>query len=179
MTYEEFRASQQKLHDNRKHKVTGSLGVYNAYKWIRKNKWLDLDRPVTEKEFYSIIRRVNNYLAEELSKGNDVILPNRMGRLELKKHKPFIGYKKDKLIVNLSIDWDATLKLWYEDEEAYNNKTLVKIPEREIFKFYYNKYEANYTNKSFFEITINRDIKKTIKNRIKNGQVDAFIQYYD
>ena len=95
MTYEEFKASQQKIHDARKHKVTGSLGVYNAYKWIRKNKWLDLDRPVTEKEFYSIIRRVNNYLAEELSKGNDVTLPHRMGRLELKKHKPFIGYKKD------------------------------------------------------------------------------------
>lgn len=176
-TYEEFRAQQQKINSSRKHKVSGSLGVYDAYKWIRKNKWLDLERPVTEKEFYSIIRKINDYLAAELSKGEEIILPQKMGKLELRKSKPFIGYIKDKLVVNLAIDWDATLKLWYEDKEAYEEHKLVKIPEKEIFKVYYNKGDANYANKSFFDIRINREIKKSLKEGIKQGKIDAFAKY--
>lgn len=176
MTFEEFKANNQRLHDTRKHKVTGSLGVYDAYKWIRKNKWLDLERPLTEKEFYSIIRNVNNLIAEELIKGNDFNIPERMGKLELRKRIPFIGYDKDnKLKVCLAIDWDATLKLWYEDEDAYNNKQLVRIPEKEVFKYYYNKYNANYNNKSFFDFNINREIKTRLKQNIKAGKVDAFL----
>ena len=50
-------------HDSRNHKITNSLGVYDAYKYIRKNKWLDIGRPLKEKEFYRIIREVNKLLA--------------------------------------------------------------------------------------------------------------------
>ena len=42
----------------RKFKVSGSWGIYDAYKLIRKNKWYDIGRPLTEKEFYSIIRQI-------------------------------------------------------------------------------------------------------------------------
>jgi hypothetical protein len=43
----------------RYYKVNNSLGVYDAYKWIRKNKWFNIGRPLKEHEFYSIIRKVN------------------------------------------------------------------------------------------------------------------------
>lgn len=172
--WEDFRKEVLNLNGTRKHKVTNSNGVYQSYKWIRKHKWLDIGRPLTEHEFYTIVRKVNNYLAEELINGNDVTLPYNMGRLELRKSKPKIGIKNGKIKTNLPIDWDRTLKLWCEDKESFENKTLIKMEEKEIFKVYYNKLKCDFNNQSFYEFTINRDIKKRLKQKIKEGQIDAF-----
>ena len=174
-SYKDFKSAIQGLQNTRTHKVTNSLGSYDAYKYIRKNKWFNIDRPLTEHEFYQIIRRINNYLAEELINGNDVIFPNRMGKLELRKRNslPIID-KNGNLKVTYAIDWDSTLKLWYEDEEAFNNKTLVRLPERNIFRIKYNKNTANYNNKSFMEFQVNRNIKVRLKQKIKNNEIDAF-----
>ena len=174
-SYKDFKSAIQGLQNTRTHKVTNSLGSYDAYKYIRKNKWFNIGRPLTEHEFYQIIRRINNYLAEELINGNDVIFPNRMGKLELRKRNslPVID-KNGNLKVTYAIDWDNTLKLWYEDEEAFNNKTLVRLPERNIFRIKYNKNTANYNNKSFMEFQVNRNIKMRLKQKIKNNEIDAF-----
>lgn len=174
-SYKDFKSVIQGLQNTRTHKVTNSLGSYNAYKYIRKNKWFNIGRPLTEHEFYQIIRRINNYLAEDLINGNDVIFPNRMGKLELRKRNslPIID-KNGNLKVTYAIDWDSTLKLWYEDEEAFNNKTLVRLPERNIFRIKYNKNTANYNNKSFMEFQVNRNIKTRLKQKIKNNEIDAF-----
>ena len=174
-SYKDFKSAIQGLQNTRTHKVTNSLGSYDAYKYIRKNKWFNIGRPLTEHEFYQIIRRINNYLAEELINGNDVIFPNRMGKLELRKRNalPIID-KNGNLKVTYAIDWDNTLKLWYEDEEAFNNKTLVRLPERNIFRVKYNKNTANYNNKSFMEFQVNRNIKVRLKQKIKNNEIDAF-----
>lgn len=174
-SYKDFKSVIQGLQNTRTHKITNSLGVYDAYKYIRKNKWFNIGRPLTEHEFYQIIRRVNNYLAEELVNGNDITFPNRMGKLELRKRNslPVID-KNGSLKVTYAIDWDSTLKLWYDDEEAFNSKTLVKLPERNIFRVKYNKDSANYENKSFMEFQINRDIKTRLKQKIKNNEIDAF-----
>ena len=174
-SYKDFKSAIQGLQNTRTHKVTNSLGSYDAYKYIRKNKQFNIGRPLTEHEFYQIIRRINNYLAEELINGNDVIFPNRMGKLELRKRNslPVID-KNGNLKVTYAIDWDNTLKLWYEDEEAFNNKTLVRLPERNIFRIKYNKNTANYNNKSFMEFQVNRNIKVRLKQKIKNNEIDAF-----
>lgn len=174
-SYKDFKSVIQGLQNTRTHKVTNSLGSYDAYKYIRKNKWFNIGRPLTEHEFYQIIRRINNYLAEDLINGNDVIFPNRMGKLELRKRNalPIID-KNGNLKVTYAIDWDNTLKLWYEDEEAFNNKTLVRLPERNIFRIKYNKNTANYNNKSFMEFQVNRNIKVRLKQKIKNNEIDAF-----
>ena len=169
ITFKEFKKKTQKVNESRKHKIRNSLGVYDAY------KWLNIGRPLTEKEFYSIVRNVNNLLSYELIDGRDIKFPAIMGCLELRKYQPFIGYKNNKLKVSLPVDWDATLKLWYEDKEAYANKTLVKIQESEIFQVLYNRADANYENKSFMQFSINRQIKRILKKQIKSGRIDAFL----
>lgn len=174
MTYEEFRKEVQHTDTSRKHKITGSVGVYSAYKWIRKNGWLNIGRPLTEHEFYSIIRRVNNYLADSFLRGHDIKFPHRMGQLELRKYDVRFSIEDGKVKTNLPIDWDRTLKLWYEDEEAYKERTLVKVEEKEIYKVYYNKQLADYQNMVFYEFKVNRELKKSIKQRIKEGKLDAF-----
>ena len=171
---DEFRRRILKVNGPRKHKINNSFGVYNAYKLIRKNKWFDIGRPVSEHDFYSIIRTVNNLLADFLSKGHDVNLPCQMGRLEIRKYDAKITLQEGKIVTNLPIDWDRTLKLWSEDEEAYKERTLIKREEKEIFKVYYNRGKANYTNKSFFAFDINRELKKKLKKNIKERRIDAY-----
>lgn len=171
----DFLNSVKKVNEPRKHKVNNSLGVYDAYKYLRKRKWLNIGRCLTEHEFYSIIRKVNNYLADSFLQGNDIKLPHRMGRIELRKYDVRVSLDGEKVKTNLPIDWDKTLKLWYEDEEAYKEKTLVKVGEKEIFKVYYNKQLAKYNNQVFYEFKVNRELKKALKKNIKEGRIDAFL----
>ena len=140
--YEEFKNSIKKVSSNRTHRVNNSVGVYSVYKNIRKNHWYNIGRPLTEKEFYSIIRTFNKHIAEELSKGNDFTLPYKMGTLEIRKYSPNITIKDGKLNTPLPIDWDKTLKLWYEDKESYDKKTLCSSDVKEIFSIIYNKSKA-------------------------------------
>ena len=171
---DDFRRSILKVDGPRKHKVNNSNGVYQAYKYIRKNKWFDIGRPLTEHEFYTIVRQVNNYLADELLHGHDITLPHRLGRIELRKYDARITINDGVLKTNLPVDWDRTLKLWSEDEEAYKERTLVKMEEKEIFKVFYNRRNASYENESFYEFEVNRDLKRRLKQKIKSGAIDAF-----
>lgn len=175
--FKEFYNSVKKVDKPRKHKVSGSYGVYHAYKWIRKNSWLNIPRPLTEHEFYSIIRTVNKYFAENIIEGEDVNFPCRMGKLELLKSPTRVDFKDGKLVTNLPIDWLSTLKLWYEDKEAFDNKQLVRSTTKELFKVNYNVYDANYNNKCFYSWNLNRDIKVRLKQQIHNNNVDAYLKY--
>lgn len=171
------RSDMLNLHGPRKHKVSGSFGVYDSYKSVRKGKWREIGHPVSEHDFYAVIRTVNNFLAEALSLGEDIQLPHRMGRLEIRKRQATIDIKDGKVIANLPVDWDRTLKLWEEDEDAYKERALVKMEEKEIFQVYYNRGKANYVNKGFFAFLPNRELKKKLKANIKNGHVDAYKKY--
>ena len=175
MNYEEFRNSIKRIQDNRIHKVTNSLGVYDIYKLIRKNKWYNIGRPLQEHEFYSIIRTINKYLANNLINGNDIILPYRMGRIDIRKIDITPKIVNGKLKISKPIDWDRTLKLWYEDKESFNNKTLVRIENNTLFKIMYNKSKAKYNNKTFYNLQINRSIKKELIKNIKLNKIDAFL----
>ena len=48
------------------------------------------------------------------------------------------------------------------------------MEEQEIFKVYYNRGKANYTNKSFFAFDVNRELKKKLKKNIKERRIDAY-----
>lgn len=174
MSLQEFRSKILKVKEKRNHKISNSLGVYDAYKYIRKNKWLNIGQSVTEKQFYYIVRTVNKYLVESLLEGRDILFPNRMGRLEIMKYKVSYTFKDGKLKTNLPIDWDRTLKLWYEDKESHKDKVLLKQEEKEIFKIFYNKSKAVFNNKSLYDFKANRELKSKIKETAKAGELYCF-----
>lgn len=177
-SFEEFRKALLRVSEPKNYEITNSLGVYDAYKYIRKNKWFDIGRPLKESEFYKIIRTVGRTMAEELSKGEDVIFPLGMGTLEIRKHKPKVEIVDGELKTTLPIDWKATHHLWFEDEEARKNKTLIRKTENWVFGIKYNKRLAIYNNKDFYKFAINRGIKLKLKDNIKQGTVDAFLNNY-
>ena len=172
-SFSEFRDKIVKRYGNKAFKIRNSWGVYDAYKHIRRKGWYSIGRVVTEKEFYSIIRGINDLLAEELKRGGTVIFPAKMGKLELKKLQAGVSLVDGKLKITYPIDWDETVRLWYKDEEAKKNKTLLRRESKYVYRVKYNKFDAWYTNKDFYQFTLNRFIKKALKENIEKGQIDT------
>lgn len=175
MKYSEFIKDLKKVSSNRVHKIVNSYGVYDAYKFYRKHKPKHKKFVLTESQYFAIIRETNNMLADFLANGEDINLPERMGRIELRKYNLEPKISEDgRLVYKAPIDWDSTLKLWYDDEEAKANKTLIKIESKENYRVIYNKSKALYTNKSFYMLHINRELKKKIFQAASSGTIDAF-----
>ena len=174
-TFEEFKREVRPSRKGIKGKVTGSMGAYDMYKAMRKNHWYNIGRPVTEKEFYAIVRGVNDLLAEELKNGNSVKLPERMGLLELRKMKVGAFVNDGNLKITYPPDWSETLKLWYEDEEARKNKTLLRHENPYVYHIKYctNGNAANYNNKGFYQFAMNTFVKRALSRNIKQGKVDT------
>ena len=175
MEFDEFRNNVRRLNDVRNHKIKNSYGVYDAFKWERKNGWKNIGRSVKEKEYYKIIRKVNDYLADILIDTGKLVLPNRMGTIEARKYQPILNIKDGKVITTRPIDWDKTLKMWYEYPETFKNKQLVRQESEFVFKFVYDKSQAKYKNKGYYSFNVNRSIKRIVSNKIKLGNFDAFL----
>lgn len=176
MNYQNFRLKVIKAKGKKKFKVRNSYGTKQGWRWFKKNKWLG-GEPVTEKQFGTIIRSIDEYLLERLLEGHDVIFPHKMGKLELRKSPRRIEFKDGKLNTNLPVDWEKTLKLWHCDEKALNDKILIRKEYKEIFRIIYNKSSANYNNKVFYQFTPHRSVKKALSTKIENNEIDAFLRY--
>ena len=173
MEYNEFLNQVLKKSQSKKCKVRNSFGIYDCYKYIRKNQWYNIGRPLKEHEFYSIIRSVNVLLADGLANGNDIHFPHGMGVLEVRKFPRGVKIIDGKLVNTYPVDWNKTLKLWYEDEEAKNNKAVIRFENDYIYQVLYNKYKANYGNLCFYEFDLNRFIKVALRDNINKGKIDS------
>jgi hypothetical protein len=156
-----------------KFKVRNSIGVYDIYKLIRKNHWYDIGRPVKEKEFYAIIRGVNNLLSENIANGETITFPCYMGRLELRKTKVGVSFVDGKLKNTYPVDWVSTKQLWQEDEEEKQKHTLIRFETPVIYRVRYCRDNATYENKTFYQFQLHLRIRKKLKENILNGKIDT------
>lgn len=170
--YNEFLKKIKKVTGKRNHKITNSLGVKDAYIYYRKNRPKEKKFVIIEKDYFNIIRSINNIVAQQVAKGVELKLPYRFGSLlvEQRKLEPKLD-ENGKLIYRAPIDWDATLKLWYENAEDKENKTLVKTEQRTIYKITYSKKKAKYTNEGFVIFSPNRELKKQVQKETINGYI--------
>lgn len=173
--YADFIKKLKKVSEKRKHKILNSHGVREAFLYYRKVRPKESKFVLADIEYFKIIRTVNNKLKDQLLQGNDVTLPERMGKLEVRKTNRGISLSNGKVKCSYPINWDKTLKLWYEDEEAYNDRVLVREESKDVYLIYYNKYNANYNNKSYYQFSTNRDLKVKLKEQIKNNKIDAYL----
>ena len=172
-TYTEFIARVKKL-GVRKHKITGSYGVYDAYKYYRKRKPDNKKYVLTESQYFAIIRNIHTKLIADFLKGIDIYFPCLMGQIEVRQHsiEPKLS-DTGKLVYNAPIDWSKTLKLWYEQPEAYKNKILIKQENREYYSIIYSKKNAKYKNQSYICFKPSRSLKLGLKQAINSGQLQG------
>ena len=65
-TLGEFKRRIKKVNQPREYKVRNSLGVYDGYKYYRKNKPDNKEYVLTESQYFAIIRKINLLLVDEL-----------------------------------------------------------------------------------------------------------------
>lgn len=174
MTFNDFRKKVTKDGARGPRRVRNSLGVYDYYKYYRKNRPKESQYVLTESQYFSIIRQVNKLIAEELTSGYYINLPEAMGQLEVRKTPTYVRYNKEgKLVTNRPIDWDRTIRLWWEDVDSYKKKIVLyqEVPEK--FRLLYSKGTAMYRNQSFYEFSFNKELRQTLKRNICDRLIDA------
>ena len=186
-TLQEFKRRIRFPADRKKeYRIRNSWGVYDFYKYYRKTKPEGSKWILSDVQYYAIFRRINELLADHLVKTGMLDFPYRMGRLiVMRKECGSWIDPQGKRRTSRHIDWDRTLDLWYEDEEAYKNKTLLysEAPQRIFIK--YNKHKARYRNKYYYEFKPNRDIDRRVKNEsvvsliINRGMSNEINKLYD
>lgn len=157
----------------RNYKITNSIGVYDLYKFIRKNHWYDIGRPLKEHEFYTIIRSVNKLLAENIVNGETVVFPEQMGKLELRKYPKGVKFVDGKLKNSYPIDWKSTNLLWATDEGERQKHTLLRYESPVVYHVRYCKEEATFENKTFYQFRLHQKLRQKLKDNIINGKTDT------
>lgn len=175
MTESEFIANIKKVKGNRKHKASNSYGVNDAYAFYLNNS----SRLANAAQFRAIIEHVNSKMANYISSGKKVELPLNMGFFEVSKRPASAKIIDGKVTATYAINWNDTLKLWNEDGEARKNKTLIRDIAPYVFRVRYYKARNSYENQSFVKFKTNRNIKLSLKENIKNNNIDAYLQYGD
>lgn len=156
-----------------KSKIHNSFGVYDAYKLLSKSKWLNIGKPVTSKDFYAIVRKVNKLLADEIANGRDAQFPSGMGKIELTKVKPGAHLFDGRVHVTYPVDWKETIDLWNRDEEARKNKVRVRRENKFTYRTRYNRHNCKYGNNRLYKFKLNRFVKIALKENINKGIIDA------
>ena len=106
----------KKVSQPRNHKIKNSYGIYDGYKYYRKTKPKDYKYILSESQYFAITRLINSMLRDSLSLGEDINFPCLMGKLEMRKSNKKVTIKDGKVKTNTPVDWNKTLKLWYQDE---------------------------------------------------------------
>ena len=174
-SFEEFKAAVQKRNSKRRNKINNSVGVRQGFLFLQKRKWVDVGRPITEKQFQQIVRNVNKALSNLLIEKKSITFPHNMGTLEIRSRNNMARYSKDgKLILPKVIDWSKTLELWYSDKEAYDNKILIRDLHPTKIAIIYNRKTANYNNKNYFNFILNRNTQRVASSMLREGLLETF-----
>lgn len=171
---ENFKSSICKLKETKVHKITNSYGVYDAYKYYRKVKPLKKEYVLSESQYFSIIRKVNLAMVDRLLSGKDITFPSHMGAIEVRKAEMYPRERNGKLKITYPVNWVETLNLWETDEEARSNKTLVRYYTPVAYMIKYIKRRAVFKHKSYYDFKPNRTLKRSLANKIKQGNFEAF-----
>ena len=173
--WEEFRDNIKKVKGPRQHKITGSWGVYDAYRAVMHNKWYNIGHPITSHEFYTVIRTVNKALIQDFLEGNVIKIPYHIGQLIPIKVQYKHFFKDGRLVVQNPPDWNSTFKLWQEDQDAHDKKIIVKRTDKDVVKIVYckNRFDR-FKNGWLLHFAPNREFKLTIKNKRQEGEIFSY-----
>lgn len=168
--YKEFMKSVKKVSGPRKHTLKGSYGVKDAYAYYRTHRPKSSTYAVTDKQYRKVIRMVNEKIVEAFFEDGFFNFPVGFGSMVL------VGYENSPKIVNgklrykASPDWDKTYKLWFEDKEAFAERTIVKVSPGTVYKISFHRGKSLYRNRSYFTFNFNRAIKDKLKEKIRNKE---------
>ena len=165
------------LQDKRNHKVKCHHGMNDYYKDYKKKS----KTPVSKQVYSMVLKDFLNSMRTAVSQeGYAFKLPQRMGKIEIRKSKRKVEILDDGTIKNtLSVNWKETLKLWANNLEAKIKKTKIRYINEHtdgyVFSVVYLKHTANYKNKTVYNMSVNREMRRSTEIPIINHTIDAFL----
>ena len=176
-SFEEFLKRSKNVSGNRTHKITGSQNTISGFYYYRKIRPKESQFVLKDIEYLSIIREMNNLMADSLIKNKSVKLPSGFGKLEIIKVEPISWIDKDNNFkTNRMIDMNSTFKLWYDDKEARENKTIVRYDDDFIFRIKYSTRGRLYKYNKYFSIQFNRELRQKLTAVIRIGNYDTYLK---
>ena len=172
MTFKEYWNSTCRHYEKKEAALHRSYRMKDAYRWYRKRH----KDEVTGTLFGAVVRAVNQRVADLMLKGQQFKIPHRMGRMELRKKSCNISYKNGKLRGG-KVNWPETIKLWYDDEDAREKKTLIRYERTVKFLIYYNDFQCNCKNIKFYAMYTTRSLTQKINRGIVEDEIDALPLY--
>lgn len=176
--YQEFVLKVKKARTKKTFKISGSTGMLKYYRYFNKHKTgnprKNRDYILSFNEYSEIITRCNNKLCENLLMGKKTTLPLGLGTLYINKVKmePKLD-DNDNLIYKASIDWNTTLRYWYETPEAYAKRIIIRRDPGYLYKIHYVK--GYYKNRRFFDFSPMRSLKIQLRDAIEKNNLDTLI----
>jgi len=160
-------------------KIKSHYGINDYYKYY-KSKYPNDN--ISKKDFKNIFTIFNKELTKEIIEKGKVKLPKRFGEIEIIKKKREVYINKEGVVINNKpIDWKATKDLWAINDEAKENKVLIRHNNKHtggyVFRIAYNKKVAKYKNKSVYFFKPVRDFSRSINKRIKDYSKSKFDAY--
>lgn len=164
----------KKVRGSRFHKFKNSYGIRDYYRHYCKTHETNL----TEYEYGCVLRDIFDSLIEkELLNYLPICLPLNLGFIQVDTVKPKVIKEGDNYKYVGPVDWVATLKLWENDEEEHNKKTLVYTYAASTSVINYRKSCYSFKNQIYFYLKPARKLKIYIhdilinnnKFNIKNG----------
>lgn len=167
------------IEDKRNHRVKTDFGNGDYYRhFIKKHKMTHISRV----KFGEILREFNGHVRDRIStKGAEYIIPNKIGKIELRKIKTEVKIDEDgNILNNLPTNWKATRELWATNPRAKEKKIKIRYTNEHTdghtFRIFYRTSKANYKNKSIYKMQFNRSMKRQLSLSIFAGRIDAFLK---
>ena len=174
-SFEDFLKTNRDLSLPRPHRIKKSYHTINGLTYYRRVRPKDLDFIIDQCQYLSIIREMNLLMVDRLVVNKSFTLPSGMGKLEIVKMESASWIDKNgKLGTNRPVNYLETNRLWYEDEEARLNKTLVRYDTDATFRLKYKMRGRLYKNCRYFSIQFGRHIKSRLTEEIRKGGYDAY-----
>ncbi len=174
----EFKKQVKKVYSERHYKLKNCFDIQRCFTYYRRHRPQESKFVITESQFYRILNAVHEEFIQQLLTGVDVTLPMHMGSIRITKSYPSVKYKNGELVNPYPIDWNKTIELWYEDEEAFKNKTLIRRILKVRYNIIYSKKDASYKNLYYFGIRFTRSLQKRVKEYVaSHPEFDCALLY--
>jgi len=162
-----------------KEKIKSDINTPEQYKYYIKQNCENKDSLfyLSKKEYTDFLKEFfNEYVDEMLFSNTEMKLPFHTGMISVRKYEQKVKVVDGKIVSNLPINWNATLKLWDSDEEAKTSKKLVKFinKDRLIYKYAFFKSYAKFKNKYFYWFKPTRTNKIKLANAIRNNKIEVY-----
>jgi len=171
--YREFLVDIKKARTKKDFKIKHSFRLLNNYrKFIAAKKRNKLKMIISYADYSKIINKFNGYLVDELFKGKVIRFPADMGSIRILRYKlePKLD-ENDNLVYKAPINWDRTLKYWYECPEAKERKILIRVEPGYTYKINYVK--GGFTNKEYFLFSPMRTLKSKLKAKVVENKLET------